>query len=120
MATPIDISTSACAWIVAERADAEGLRRIERRRGDQHRREADQRVERGDELRHRRHRDAARDDRADAAAGADRDDEQEPGEEAGRRAAEQRGQDGERHARPCRRDCPAGSSPGATGRAAPG
>ena len=70
IATPIDISTSACAMDLADRADAEGLRRIERRRRDEHRREADQRVEGGDELRHRRHRNSPRDDRAGRAARA--------------------------------------------------
>ena len=49
-------------------ADAERLRRIERRRRDEHGREADERVEGGDELRHRRHGDAPRGDGADAAA----------------------------------------------------
>ena len=58
-------------------ADAEGFRRVERRRRDQHRGEADQRVEGGDELRHRRHR---RCDRAmigaDAAADGEAEDDQ--------------------------------------------
>ena len=52
----------------ADGADAEGLRRIERARRHQHRREADQRVEGRDELRHGRHRHALGDHRADAAA----------------------------------------------------
>ena len=55
----------------ARRADAEGVGRIERGGGDQHRGKADQRMEGGDELRHRRHRDAAGDEGADAAADGD-------------------------------------------------
>ena len=62
-------------------ADAEGLRRVKRGGGDQHRGKADQRVEGGDELRHRGHRNAPRDRRADRAAGAKRDDQEQPGEE---------------------------------------
>ncbi len=46
-------------------ADAEGFRRIERTRRHEHRGEADERVEGGDELRHRRHGDAAGGHRAD-------------------------------------------------------
>ena len=83
---------------VADRADAEGLRRIERRGGDEHGGEADQRVEGGDELRHRRHRDAPRDDGAGAAAGGERHDEQRPAERIRRRRAEERGEHGNRHA----------------------
>ncbi len=40
----------------ADVADAEGVGRIERRRRHEHRGQADQRVEGGDELRHRGHR----------------------------------------------------------------
>ena len=76
MATPSDISTRLCLWMRAGVADAEGFRRVERGRGDQHRGEADQRMEGGDELRHGRHGDAARDVRADAAADGDAEDDQ--------------------------------------------
>ena len=48
---------------VARRADAERLRRVQRRRGDEHRGEADQRMERRDQLRQRGHLDAQRDER---------------------------------------------------------
>ena len=68
MATPSAHLDQRLRVDLADRADAEGLRRIERRRGDQHRGKADQRMEGRDELRHRRHRDSARDDRADRAA----------------------------------------------------
>ena len=97
MATPSDISMRLCPWMDAGRADAEGLRRVERGRGDQHRGKADQRMEGGDELRHRRHRDAPRDDSADAAA--DGDAEHDEAERApARRGDEQRRHDGDRHA----------------------
>ena len=66
MATPSDISTRLCAMDVAGRADVEGFGRIERTGGDQHRGHADQRVEGGDQFRHRGHRHPARDDGADS------------------------------------------------------
>ena len=50
------------------RADAEGFRRIKRRARGQHRRQADQRMERRHQLRHVGHGDAPRHHRADAAA----------------------------------------------------
>ena len=68
IATPMRHLDQRLGVDVADRADAEGLRRIERGGGDKHGRKADQRVEGGDELRHRRHRDAARDRGADRAA----------------------------------------------------
>ncbi len=52
----------------AHLADRESFRRIERTGGDENRREADQRVEGGDQLRHRRHRHAPRDGRTDPPA----------------------------------------------------
>ena len=82
----------------AGRADAEGLRRIERGRGDQHRGHADQRMEGGDKLRHRRHRDAARDDGADAAADGDTADDHRPGQRVGRPRHGKRGEHGNGHA----------------------
>ena len=82
---------------IAGLADAEGGRRIECGGGDEHRGEADQRMERGDELRHRRHRDAPRDHRADAAADRDAEhDQQEPA--PARRGEEQRRHHGDGHA----------------------
>ena len=54
MAAPSDISIEARAVDGARHADAEGLRRVERAGRHQHGREADQRVEERDELRHRR------------------------------------------------------------------
>ncbi len=60
-------------------ADAEGRRRVERARRDQHRRHADQRVERRHQFRHRGHRHAPRDDGADAAADRHAADDQRPG-----------------------------------------
>ena len=64
----------------ARLADAEGARRIERGGGDEHGGEADERVEGGDQLRHRRHGDAPRRDGADDAADAEAGAEQDPGE----------------------------------------
>ena len=83
---------------VAVGADAERGRRIERARRHQHRRHADQRVERRDQLRHRGHRHAARDHRADAAAEPEARDHQDPGAGAGRRMRGERGADRDHHA----------------------
>ena len=78
-------------------ADAERLGRVQRRRRDEHRRQADQRVERGDELRQRRHLDAPRDHGAHAAADRDGDEDQHVA--AARHALlQQRRHDGDRHA----------------------
>jgi len=63
---------------VADVADAERLRGVERRRRDRHRRKAHARVENGDELRHLGHRHAPRDHRADAAAEPQPEDDQQP------------------------------------------
>ena len=68
MATPSDISMRLAGWMPVALGDAEGVRRIERAGRDQHRGEADQRVEHRDQLRHRRHLDGARAPGADAAA----------------------------------------------------
>ena len=65
---------------VAGRADAEGLRRVDRAGGDQHRGHADQPMEGGHQFRHRGHRHAAGDHRTDAAADRHADDHQDPGE----------------------------------------
>ena len=53
MATPSDISIRLAPWMSPTRADVEGCRRIERAGRDQHRGQADQRVEGRDQLRHR-------------------------------------------------------------------
>ena len=98
MATPSDISTSEAPWIVPGLADAEGGRRVERRRGDEDGGKADAGMEGGDELRHRRHGDAPGDHRADAAADAEAEEHQEPAGEAGGRRDGEGGEDGERHA----------------------
>ena len=55
---PRPISIRLCTLILPGDADAEGVGRDERRRRDEHRRQADQRVEGGHELRQRRHLDA--------------------------------------------------------------
>jgi hypothetical protein len=52
-------------------ADAEGLRRIKRGRGHKNGGQTHQAVESGDQLRHRRHRNALGNDRADATADTD-------------------------------------------------
>ena len=80
MATPMHISISACAWMCADDADAEGFRRIERAGRHEHRGKADQRVERRDQLRHVGHLDRARHKGADAAAERDAADDQHPAE----------------------------------------
>ncbi len=80
-------------------ADAERLGGIEGAGGHEHRGEAHQRVERGHQLGHRRHRHAARDDGADAAAEQEPAGNQCPGQLLLRRAdLGERGADGERHA----------------------
>ena len=71
MATPSDISMRLAKCDGAALADAEAVGRIERGGGDEHGGEADQRVECGDQLRHRRHGDAPRGDGADEAADAE-------------------------------------------------
>ena len=65
IASPSDISIRLCVWILPDGADAERLRRVQRGRRHEHRGQTDQRVERRDELRQRRHLDAQRDERAD-------------------------------------------------------
>ena len=79
-------------------ADAEGRGRVERAGGDQHRGHADQRMEGGDQLRHRRHRHAPRDHRAGAAADRHAQHDQSPSREIRRRVVRQRGDDRDRHA----------------------
>ena len=81
----------------ARRAEIEGLRRIERGRRDQNRRHADERVEGGDELRHRRHGHAPGDRRADAATNGDPGDDQQPASEGGIGIDQRRGH-GQTHA----------------------
>ena len=82
----------------AGHADAEGFRRVEGGRRHQHRRQADQRMERRDQLRHRRHGDAPRDHRADAAADRDAADDHRPGQRLLGRRHGQRGEHGNGHA----------------------
>ena len=120
MATPSDISIRLCAWMLPGVADAEGLRRVERGRRDEHRGKADQRVERRDQLRHRRHRDAPGDDGADAAADGDAGDDQAQVSASRSRRSEQRRDDGDRHADHAVAVALPRASPGSTGRAAPG
>ena len=83
---------------MARRTDAERLRRIERAGGDQHGREADQRVEERHELRHLRHLDAARQNRAEPATDAHADDCEQPRRDSDRRPIGERGEHGDRHA----------------------
>ena len=79
-------------------ADVEGRGRIEGTGRDQHGRHADQRVERRHQLRHRGHRNAARDDGADAAAEGNAADHKSPGDGISRRMRPQRGQRRDGHA----------------------
>ncbi len=97
MATPRAISNKRGAMDRADAADAEGLRRVERAGGDQHRCEAHQRVEGGDELRHRRHGHALGHHRADAAADGKARDHQRPAGEIGRRLDQDGGEDRDPH-----------------------
>ena len=87
----------AAAFDVAAGANAESVRREERASGDQHGREADQRVKAGDQFGHRRHRNAPRDGGADSAADPDADDDQQQAREA-RNMHQQRRRHGDRHA----------------------
>ena len=80
------------------RGDVELGRVVQRRGGDQHRGHADQAVEPRDQLRHRGHRDAPRDDHPDRAADRDPEQNQQVIAEARVRQGEQREQDGDRHA----------------------
>jgi hypothetical protein len=92
------ISAFSGCWplkIVAGHADAVGLRRVERGRGNRDRGQADQRVERGHELGQRRHLDLERDQGADRAADHDCGQDLAVGEHARHR---HRGADGDRHA----------------------
>ena len=82
---------------VAQRADAERFRRVQRRGGDEHRRHADQRVERSDKLRQRRHLDAQRDEGANRAADGDAHDDQPVADDRHARM-QQRRQHGDGHA----------------------
>ncbi|MGY3426249.1 hypothetical protein ACVWZW_006753 [Bradyrhizobium sp. F1.13.4] len=82
---------------VAGAADVEGFRRVERTGSDQHRGHTDQRMEGGDQFRHRGHRHATGDHRADAAADRDTKDHEDPGEAVRRRMAGERGGDRDRH-----------------------
>ena len=66
----------------ARRRDAECIRRIEGCRRHEHRRQADERMERRDELRHRRHGDAPRRHRTNGAADAETGDDENPRQHA--------------------------------------
>ena len=79
-------------------ADPEGLRAVERRRRDQHGGQTDEAVERGHQLRHRGHRDAPRDARADDAADGKAGDDQSPGQRVAHACDEQRRDHGDDHA----------------------
>ena len=78
--------------------DAERRRRMERRGGDENRRQADERMECGDELRHGGHRDPPRRHRAHAAAKDEPQDDEAPGEAGSRRRSDERGRYRDRHA----------------------
>ena len=71
MAVPSPISIRLSAWIAPRLADAVGGGRVEGRRGDADRGQADQAVEGRHQLRQRRHLDAQRDEGADGAADDD-------------------------------------------------
>ena len=89
MATPSDISIRLCVWMARRRPDAEGLRRVEGGRGDEHGGETDQRMEGRDQLRHRRHRNAPRGHGADAAADGDAAQDHRPGQRLAQAAPRQ-------------------------------
>ena len=98
MATPRLISIRLCDEDRARLADVEGLRAVERRGRNEHRCQPDEAVERGHQLRHRGHRDAPRDDRADDAADGEPGDDQSPGQCIAYARDEQRRDDGDDHA----------------------
>ena len=101
-------------------ADVEGLGRIERAGGHQHRGHTDQRVEGCDQFRHRGHRHPARDHGTDAAADGDAEDNQHPGDAVRRRMTAERGRDRDRHADHAEQIALAGRWRGWTNRAATG
>jgi hypothetical protein len=70
----------------------------QRRRGDEHRRHADQAVEGGDQLRHRRHPDLKRDHHADRAADRETHKQDQIAADPGVRQMKEREQDRDRHA----------------------
>jgi len=72
--------------------------RVERPGRDQDRGHADQRMERCDQFRHRRHRHPARNHGTDAAADGDAQDHQDPADAVGRRMGRKRGRDRDAHA----------------------
>ena len=82
----------------ARLADAIALRSVEGRCSDQHRRHADQRVESGDKLRHRRHRDLTGDNRPNDAADRQAAGNDGEREDVHRPGHPQRRCDGDRHA----------------------
>ena len=65
MARPSDISIRLSVWMWSGVPMPNASRRVQRGRRDEHRGETDQRVERRDQLRQRRHLDAQRDEGAD-------------------------------------------------------
>ena len=83
---------------VTVRADVESRRRIERSGRHQHRRHADKGVKGRDQFRHRRHRYAAGNHGADAAADSDAADHKSPGKRTRRRMRAERRQHGDGHA----------------------
>ena len=78
IARPSDISMRLAGWMPPPSAMPKASRRIERAGRDQHRREADQRVEHRHQLRHRRHLDGARAPDADAAADGEAENDEQP------------------------------------------
>ena len=120
IASPSDISIRLWPWIAPTAPMSKAARRVERTGRDQHRGHADQRMEGGDQFRHRGHRHAPRDHRAGAAADARR--RRPPAPRRRSRPADARRASSRPRSpcRSCRTDCRAGSSPGSTGRAAPG
>ena len=85
----------ACRLDVIRRADAVAFRRIERRRRDQHGGHADEAVKRRHQLRHRRHLNANRDERADHRADDQPGDDEVKAQDA---RVEKRRTDGDNHA----------------------
>ncbi len=81
---------------LAHFADTEGMRRVNCGSGHQNGGKADQRVERGNKLRHGRHGDAACNDGTDTATDGNTDDDQDRAAEAWTRQ-QKRGDDGNRH-----------------------
>ncbi len=114
--SPSAISIRLAWWIWPVDADAVGFRCGEGCRRDADRGETDQAVERGDQLRQRRHLDLLRDVGADRAADDEAEQDQPAAHDRGRQQRRRRWRS---PCRRCRRNCRCAPCPARTGHAAP-